>query len=159
MLTVFRGLNDMEYITYMYGPIFWNTYVYGEPQESYDRRVAIIDYLNEQEDIKGMFRGDVNENGIIDSEDYELINDIASGRDVPINSMPEDTGGSFDDGWFYYCYFSIVGDVNGDGSEDANDMVLVNSYTETQEIENNRLAKYYPESETYSWLEEEFMLY
>ncbi len=106
--TVLKDIDGQEHICYVYRPIFWGTYdqeldqegINIKGEESYNRRVAIINYLNEQEEIAGMLRGDMNENYKIDgyvgeddevySEDVDIMLLEATNSDeIPNIKLPE----------------------------------------------------------------------
>lgn len=158
-LTVFYDENDEEYIVYRYGPIFWSTHVYGEGEESYNRRAAIFNYLNEQEEITGMLGGDINENGKIDMPDVKYLEYYCSGIYEGYSSIPKQE--EYDDN-FRWAYLAIVGDADNSYYADASDLATIEyyltNYFDSIYIED-MIAKYYIESDDGYWLEEELMQY
>ena len=161
MLVVFKGLDNKEFVLYVYSQIFWKTYEFGQAQESYNRRVAIINFLNEQPEITGMLRGDINENYKLDSDDFVAMGNITTHNENYVYKYPSNAKGQYNT-WFLALYFSVAGDTNDDGVLDDNDLDVLNSYlsgTYTKEDQNNFTSKYYPESEECNWIEQELMNY
>ena len=158
-LIVFYDLNDQEIILYRYDPIFWSTHTYGEGEESFNRRAAIINYLNDQEEITGMLRGDLDGNAKLGNNDYTYMQSFNAYAYEWESAIPKQD--EYDDDFKYY-YFSILGDMNNDGSTDVSDLTVLNYYINniiTDSIFEEMTAKYYIESDDTYWMEEGLLYY
>ena len=154
-LMVFYGVNDEELIVYTYHPIFWSTHVYGEGETSYNRRVAIINYLNNQDEVTGMLRGDVNEDNKIDDADIFYLRSSLNTMDYYYMNIPDD-GEEYDE-YFKQNYLNIVSDTNNDYSLDLTDITRLSNYLKGNNLAvviEDMTAKYYIDSDD-AWQEEE----
>lgn len=144
-----------EYIAYLYGEVYKETYVKdengeGDGEASYIARVEKIKLLNTL--VDGMLVGDVNEDYKIDEKDCEDI-DWLTCYNYDFSKYKEN------DSWWLYCYHAILADVNQDGSADGGDTSCLYYYIYNDDSIINYIVKYDIENGYGSWLDMELKLY
>ena len=143
-LTVFKGSSGTEYVAYVYYSIFQKAYTEGDKIESYNRRIAIINYLNEQPEIDGMLKGDFDLNSKIDIDDYNIYRLICSGENqieyLPLKEQDFSTNNEYFNFCDYYC--DVVGDLGQDSYLDTADRTKVYYYINSNSDESYFIQKY-----------------
>lgn len=101
-----------------------------------------------------MIRGDLNENGKIDDQDAEWIS-LLNVYAVDFSPYLEN------DEWWRTCYYSIIGDINSDGSCDVGDEATIYEYlSNVNNIESGQIVFKYDSYDTdLNWWEIELQNY
>ena len=144
-----------EYVAYLYGEVYIESYVKdengeGDGEASYIARVEKINLLNTL--VDGMLVGDINEDYNIDEKDCDDIGWMNS-YNYDFSKYPEN------DSWWLFCYHAILSDVNQDGSADGGDTSCLYEYIYNDDSIINYIVKYDIENGYGSWLDMELKSY